>query len=77
MTHLPQVAAFADHQLRVAKQSDDHSTVTVVEHLDDEERVVELSRMMSGRPDSATAREHAEELLSSSARSTAVDEKVR
>ncbi len=77
VTHLPQVAAFADHQLRVAKQSDDHSTVTVVEHLDDEERVVELSRMMSGRPDSATAREHAEELLSSSARSTAVDEKVR
>jgi len=77
VTHLAQVAAFADHQLRVAKQSDDHSTVTVVEHLDDEARVVELSRMMTGRPDSATAREHAEELLVSSARRSGTDERSR
>ena len=68
VTHLPQVAAFADHQLRVAKRSDETTTVTVVESLDDSTRVIELSRMLSGSPDSATAREHAEELLVAAAR---------
>jgi DNA repair protein RecN (Recombination protein N) len=68
VTHLPQVAAFADHQLRVAKHSDATSTVTVVETLDDPTRIIELSRMLSGSPDSATARDHAEELLVDAAR---------
>ncbi len=68
VTHLPQVAAFADHQLRVAKRSDDDTTVTVVEALDEDDRVIELSRMMTGQPDSTTARDHAEELLATSAR---------
>ena len=56
VTHLPQVAAFADHQLRVAKRSDDDTTVTVVEALDEDDRVIELSRMMTGQPDSTTPR---------------------
>ncbi len=68
VTHLPQVAAAADHQLRVEKHADESSTVTVVEALDDPTRVVELSRMLSGSPDSATARDHAEELLVAAAR---------
>ena len=68
VTHLPQVAAFADHQLCVTKRSDDTTTVTDVEPLDDAGRVVELSRMLSGSPRSATAREHAEELLGTAAR---------
>jgi DNA repair protein RecN (Recombination protein N) len=67
VTHLPQVAAYADHQLRVAKRSDGSSTLTVVEALTDDDRVIELSRMMTGQPDSATARDHAEELLATSA----------
>jgi DNA repair protein RecN (Recombination protein N) len=70
VTHLPQVAAFADQQLRVAKHADDvvGTTVTLVEVLDDERRVVELSRMLSGSPDSATAQEHANELLGAAGR---------
>jgi len=67
VTHLAQVAAFADRHLRVVKHSDSTTTVTEVEELTDEERVVELSRMMTGQPDSATARDHAEELLTTSA----------
>jgi DNA repair protein RecN (Recombination protein N) len=63
VTHLPQVAAYADDHVHVAKQSDEHSTVSQVAVLDHEQRVVELSRMLSGQPDSATARRHAEELL--------------
>jgi len=68
VTHLPQVAAFADQQLLVSKRADDDATVTVVEQLGDDDRVIELSRMMTGRPDSSTARDHAEELLATSAR---------
>jgi DNA repair protein RecN (Recombination protein N) len=67
VTHLPQVAAFADAQVRVAKQSDDATTVSSAAMLDDDERVVELSRMLSGQPDSDAARTHAAELLATAA----------
>jgi DNA repair protein RecN (Recombination protein N) len=63
VTHLPQVAAYADAHLRVAKRSDDAATVSELTTLDHAQRVVELSRMLSGQPDSDTARRHAEELL--------------
>jgi DNA repair protein RecN (Recombination protein N) len=57
------VAAYADAHVQVAKQSDEATTVSRVTQLDHAERVVELSRMLSGQPDSDTARRHAEELL--------------
>jgi DNA repair protein RecN (Recombination protein N) len=64
VTHLPQVAAFADHQLVVSKATAGNRTVADVKEVKGPDRVVELSRMLSGSPDSATARRHAEELLS-------------
>ena len=67
VTHLPQVAAYADGQVRVAKESDDDATVSRAALLDDEERVVELSRMLSGQPDSDAARTHAADLLATAA----------
>ena len=64
VTHLPQVAAFADRQVAVRKTADGAGrTATTAEVLGPEARIVELSRMLSGHPDSATARAHAEELL--------------
>ncbi len=63
VTHLAQVAAFADHQVAVRKRTRGGRTVTEATALSREERVVELSRMLSGHPDSPTARAHAEELL--------------
>jgi DNA repair protein RecN (Recombination protein N) len=63
VTHLAQVAAFADHQIAVQKGERDGRAVATVHQLDEAGRVVELSRMLSGQPDSATARLHAEELL--------------
>jgi DNA repair protein RecN (Recombination protein N) len=63
VTHLPQVAAFADHQVAVSKVEAGGRTVSSAMVLDDAERVVELSRMLSGQPESAAARGHAEELL--------------
>ncbi|PBC81624.1 MULTISPECIES: DNA repair protein RecN [unclassified Streptomyces] len=63
VTHLPQVAAFADRQLLVAKTDDGSVTRSGVTVLEGEERVRELSRMLAGQEDSETARAHAEELL--------------
>lgn len=63
VTHLPQVAAFADAQVAVHKAEHDGRTVSAARILDDGDRVVELSRMLSGQPGSAKARGHAEELL--------------
>ncbi|MEA2828942.1 MAG: repair protein RecN, partial [Actinomycetota bacterium] len=63
VTHLAQVAAFADHQVAVTKDERDGRTVADVRLLDDRQRVVELSRMLSGQPSSATAHDHAQELL--------------
>jgi DNA repair protein RecN (Recombination protein N) len=67
VTHLPQVAAYADAQVRVTKQSDEATTVARASVLDDRERVVELSRMLSGQADSDAARVHAAELLTTAA----------
>ena len=74
VTHLPQVAAFADQQALVRKDEHDGRTITAVGLLDDEGRVAELARMLSGRPDSTTARVHAQELLDSRTRSAAYTE---
>lgn len=63
VTHLPQVAAFADHQYRVAKVASEDRTASLVEKVDGDRRVEELSRMLAGLPESERAREHAQELL--------------
>jgi DNA repair protein RecN (Recombination protein N) len=66
VTHLPQVAAFADTQLRVSKDVSGSFTASSVERLDGEARVLELARMLSGNPESEVARSHARELLNQS-----------
>jgi DNA repair protein RecN (Recombination protein N) len=63
VTHLPQVAAFADHHVQVLKSDDGTVTSSGLRALDDEGRVKELSRMLAGLEDSETALAHAEELL--------------
>ena len=63
VTHLPQVAAYADRHVLVLKSSD--STVSDVNVLDAEGRIVELARMLAGHADSEAARAHAKELLKS------------
>lgn len=63
VTHMPQVAAFAGTHLRVLKQQDQNVTTSDVRSLDDDERVVEIARMLAGHEDSRHAQEHARELL--------------
>jgi DNA repair protein RecN (Recombination protein N) len=63
VTHLAQVASRADAQVSVVKQESRGRTVTVASSVAGEERVTELSRMLSGHPGSDAARAHARELL--------------
>ncbi|MEU6137963.1 DNA repair protein RecN [Nocardioides sp. NPDC047086] len=63
VTHLPQVAAFADHHVAVEKTSDGVVTSSGLTVLDDESRERELSRMLAGLTASDTAIAHARELL--------------
>ncbi|RNL63695.1 DNA repair protein RecN [Nocardioides marmoriginsengisoli] len=63
VTHLPQVAAFADRHVVVAKASDGRVTTSGLSVLDDAGRVRELSRMLAGLEESETAMAHAQELL--------------
>jgi len=66
VTHLPQVASTADHQLRVSKSSHEGATQTRVEPLDAEARVEEIARMLGGSVITEKTREHAREMLQSS-----------
>ena len=66
VTHLPQVASWADEQYVVAKgETDDGSIATTINQVRGEARVHEIARMLSGS-ESETSLEHAEELLKSS-----------
>ncbi len=63
VTHLPQVAAFANNHLRVVKSTAGEITASSVQQLQGDERAEELARMLSGLADSESALIHARELL--------------
>jgi DNA repair protein RecN (Recombination protein N) len=63
VTHLAQIAAFADHQYKIEKMLAEGRTVTRVEALAGEARIEELVRMMSGSRVTDAARQHVKELL--------------
>ncbi len=65
VTHLAQVAARATAQIAVDKRIEGRVTVATAAEVDGEHRVEEIARMLSGSPDSASARQHAAELLRS------------
>jgi DNA repair protein RecN (Recombination protein N) len=65
VTHLAQVASWADAHVVVDKVATDSTTTTKISVVNGEERVTELARMLSGTPESSTAQQHARELLES------------
>jgi DNA repair protein RecN (Recombination protein N) len=67
VTHLPQVAAFADGHVSVRKAERQGATVATVTPLAGDERVLEVSRMLAGTPESERVREAADELLARAA----------
>ncbi len=64
ITHLPQIASFADAHFKVTKSIKGNRTVTEVSSLEKPDRIKELAKMMSGEKESSIALKHAEELLS-------------
>ena len=65
VTHLPQVAACADHHWVVSKHQDAHQTVSQVLTVQGEQRVSEIARMLGGERLSDTTLAHAREMLGS------------
>jgi DNA repair protein RecN (Recombination protein N) len=63
VTHLPQVAAQADWQWSIAKETRDGATTSSVNVLDQEARIGEIARMLGGEKITATTRRHAAEML--------------
>ncbi|MDH3753874.1 MAG: AAA family ATPase [Acidimicrobiia bacterium] len=63
VTHLPQVAAHAEQHVQILKHDDGESVEVTATSLDDEERIGELARMLSGAADSETGQVHASEIL--------------
>src|SRR4029450_3656545 len=77
VTHLPQVAAFADAHFRVTKQGDEASVRAEVEPLVNATRIEELARMLAGSAITAKTRAHAKELLEQHRRATRYGASVR
>jgi DNA repair protein RecN (Recombination protein N) len=71
VTHLPQIAAFADQHLLIEKQEKQRRTQTSVRLLSSEERAEEIARMISGATVTETSLRHAEQMLKASAASGA------
>lgn len=63
ITHLPQVAAHAHHHLMVYKADDENSTLTHVKALNEDEHVLEIARMLSGKDVNQAAIENAKSLI--------------
>ncbi len=67
VTHLPQIAAFADAHFRVEKKASKGRTTTRVVRLEQEARVEELARMLGGKRVTQSARDHAQALIEAAA----------
>jgi DNA repair protein RecN (Recombination protein N) len=63
ITHLPQIASFAENHYRVYKKVKDNHTTTIVELLSKDERVKEMAKMMSGEKESSISLAHAQDML--------------
>lgn len=63
ITHLPQIASFADAHYKVVKKVKDNRTITIIEYLENETQVKELAEMMSAEKESLIAINHAREML--------------
>ena len=66
ITHLPQIAAFADQHFLIAKQEQSGRTRTNIQQLSSEQRQQEIARMLSGAQVTETSLKHAEQMLKSS-----------
>lgn len=64
ITHLPQIASFAESHFKISKRVENNRTLNALEKLEPEKRIDEIAKMMSGEKESAIALTHAKEMLS-------------
>ncbi len=67
VTHLPQIATFADHHFLIEKKTSSGRTKTTVRKITGEERTEEVARMISGAKLTETSRKHAEQMIKANA----------
>ena len=67
ITHLPQIASFADHHLLIEKRESGGRTRTAIRQLDGKERTEEVARMLSGAKLTDASLKHAEQMLKANA----------
>jgi DNA repair protein RecN (Recombination protein N) len=67
VTHLPQIASFADHHYAIEKREAGGRSRTRIRRLEPAERTEEIARMLSGETVGQTSRKHAEQLLKTKA----------
>ena len=67
VTHLPQIATFADHHCLIEKRISGDRTKTTIRPITGEERTEEIARMLSGSKLTETSRKHAEQMLKANA----------
>ncbi|MGB9235209.1 MAG: DNA repair protein RecN [Terriglobales bacterium] len=67
VTHLPQIATFADHHYLIEKRTVGGRTKTTVRQISGEERMEEVARMLSGAKLTETSRKHAEQMIKANA----------
>ena len=67
VTHLPQIATFADHHYLIEKKDSSGRTRTSVRLINGQERTEEIARMLSGAKLTETSRKHAEQMLKTNA----------
>lgn len=63
VTHLPQVSSFSDNHLKVIKKTTSTNVVTTVEKLDKDQKLIEITRMLSGMAESDSGKAHAKDLV--------------
>ncbi len=63
ITHLPQIAKFADHHFRISKKAVKGRTITRIKPLNEKERIEEIARMLGGEKLTVATMEHAKEML--------------
>ena len=63
ITHLPQIASFANTHFKVTKSTQKGRALTIVKQLDKDQRVKEIAKMMSGEKESKISLKHAQDML--------------
>ena len=67
ITHLPQIARFGDHQMKITKQVKNNRTETAIQSLNPEERLQEIARMLAGENVTKKTLAHAAEMMANAA----------